>query len=157
MKIETTLNMHKKTLEKIDLASKLIGKSRMYVIRFLLKKYIQDHNNMTFFWKSVRYQNRENPCQWQKFHISLSECEYEYCLDLRKICKMSLSYIISEAAGKYLNKQILNLICKCYDYITDNYRFINYVVSKEIIDGVVCWKQYWGILPDLSKLFPLRC
>ena len=92
----------------------------------------------------IKYQKKDLPENWHTFHLTLREDEYEYCLDLRKIYKMSLSHVIAYAIKKYLN-DILSLFSDDERVKNaDTYLYKNYLVSHKIIDGIHCWKYYWG-------------
>ncbi len=92
----------------------------------------------------IKYQDR---CRSQKshtFHVYLHDDDYEYWLDLKKLLKMSVSLILAFAVNKYLAKGArINR--------TDNYRFTNYTVAKEIIENKIIWKFIWGIPPNPRK------
>ena len=94
--------------------------------------------------KMVQYQNRRNPDAWHTFHLQVREDDYEYFLDLRKLLKMSVSLILAYAVEKFLDKLLKN-------NNTDNNRYCNYVIVKDVIDDIICWKFIWGFPPNLEK------
>ena len=49
MTIETTIRMNKRTLEKLNDASKQLKLPRTYLIRLLLKQFIQDNRKIKIF------------------------------------------------------------------------------------------------------------
>ena len=71
--------------------------------------------------------------------------EYEYFLDLRKILKMSVSLIVAYAVEKFLD-----MLMK--ENNTDNNRYRNYIIAREVIDNIICWKLIWGFPRNLKKL-----
>jgi hypothetical protein len=81
---------------------------------------------------------------WRTFHLTVREDDYEFLLDLRKLMKMSVSRILAYAVKRYLRGLKKN--------ITDNNRFFNYTVLREIIDGVICWRFFWGFPRGIAKL-----
>jgi hypothetical protein len=151
MKIETTLNMHKDIKERIESASKRLRKSRTYVIRIILGKMLEDNKKLKRLWSPLKYQKSDIPENWSVFHLTLRQDEYEYCLDLRKVFRMSLSAIVAYAVDKYLDKIINTLSKDKYTGKTDNYLYKNYIIGHELIDGVHTWRIYWGFTP--RKLF----
>lgn len=138
--IETTININIVLKNRLIRISALSGKSQRAIISFLLHKLKDESGRNVKTWRRVRYQKRDPQKRWSNHHIVLSPGEYEYCSDLRKVCKFSLSGLISYAIEKYLNDTAL-----LYDIDTDNYHCSNYIFSNIIIDGVVCWQFYWGI------------
>ena len=80
------------------------------------------------------------------FHLVVREDDYEYLLDLRKFLKMSVSLIIAYAVKKFLGKNKNN--------ITDNNRYKNYVLVKEMVDNIICWRLFWGYPPSIGEYIP---
>jgi hypothetical protein len=99
--------------------------------------------------RRVKYQERQRPEEWLTFHLQVREDEYEYLLDLRKLCKMSVSLLLAYAVRKYLGR-VLETIG------TDNYQFKNYLIIRDIFNGVICWRLFWGFPPHLDQLFISR-
>ncbi len=145
MMIQTTINIHKTTLEKITHASLHSGVSRNQLIIRLLKKEMNIVQNNFKHGKRIQYQGRDGAKNWHTFHLQLRPDDYEYFLDLRKLFKMSISRILAIAVAKYL-QDIKNKI-------TDNYQYRNYIIIKDIIDDVICWKLLWGFPKTPELLF----
>jgi hypothetical protein len=144
--METTLNIHTKISEQITMASRLMGISRSTVIVILVKKVMDDISNPGQPGRLVQYQTRRKQDEWHTFHLSVREDDYEYFLDLRKLLKMSVSLILAYAVKKFLDT-IIKRNC------TDNNRYKNYIIAKEFIDDIVCWKFIWGFPKNIEKLF----
>lgn len=145
--METTFNVHASTLEKIARAAREKNITRSEMILLLLKTTMNDIHDPGRMGSMVRYQKKSRPEDWHRFHITLRMDDYEFFLDMRKLLKMSVSLIIAYAVNKYLNDIMKN-------NITDNYLFINYVIIKEVIDEIICWKLLWGYPQNLHKLIP---
>ena len=94
--------------------------------------------------KMVQYQKRRNQDEWYTFHLQVREDDYEYFLDLRKLLKMSVSLILAYAVEKYLDKLTKK-------NSTDNNRYRNYVVIKDVVDNIICWKFIWGFPPNIEN------
>ncbi|MFC1671353.1 hypothetical protein ACFL20_13250 [Spirochaetota bacterium] len=145
--IETTININNEILELVSITAKKTGLSRTRIITNLLKQVMNDN------WKkiptscSIKYQNKDPKQNWHKFHIRIREDDYEYFLDLRKLLKKSVSYILAYAVREYISE-----IRK--GKLTDNYLYRNYVIVKEIIDNIICWKFFWGLPPNLKDHIP---
>ncbi len=145
MIIETTINIQKQLLEKITYAAQLKGISRIELIILLFKKTMEDAPKHVRHGKRIEYQSRHNHGEWHTFHIQLRPNDYECLLDLRKLFKMSVSLILTYAINKYLDK-LMKI------KITDNYHYTNYLILKERIDGILCWKLIWGFPRNLKML-----
>jgi hypothetical protein len=146
--METTLNIHADILNKITATAQMRGISRSEIIIYLLKKAMDDVANPGRLGRLVQYQKRCLPNDWHAFHIKLNVDEYEYFLDLRKLLKMSVSLILAYAVKRYLSK------LKNKNY-TDNYQYKNYVIIRELIDNIICWKFFWGFPPNINKQLSL--
>ncbi|MBP7736933.1 MAG: hypothetical protein KA369_13230 [Spirochaetes bacterium] len=146
--METTLNIHIDILRKITLAAGSLGISRSELITLLIKKMMDDVTDPGRLGSMVRYQERNSPDSWRIFHLQVRFDDYEYFLDLRKLLKMSVSLILAYAVINYLNTFNKNK--------TDNYPFKNYVIMKEVIDNVICWKFIWGYPIKIRQFLPKR-
>jgi hypothetical protein len=146
MIIETTLNIRKHVLEKINHAAKQKGIPRVELIIILFKMVMEDTSEHVRHGKRIKYQSRKGHGEWHTFHIKLRPNDYECLLDLRKFLKMSVSHILTYAIDKYLNKLMKTRTA-------DNYHFTNYIILKETIDGIQTWRLIWGIPRNLKILF----
>jgi hypothetical protein len=146
MLIETTLHVKKSILYKLDQGTTLTGRSRTSIIKLLIQRMMQNNQRMIKTYSRIKYQDRDLKTNWQRINIVFNEYEYEYCQDLRKFYKMSISSILAFAVLKYLNEMLK------IEKNTDNYSYINYIFIKTTVDGIICWKTYWGIPPKLPNL-----
>jgi hypothetical protein len=143
--MKTTINIRKETLNTLTEFAKSNGMSRSELIALLLKKVMGSISNPGRFGTLVRYQKRARPADWHKFHVRFRPDDYEYFLDLRRLVKMSVSCILQYAVEKYLPTLYENKS-------GDNYLYTNYVLSKEIIQDVICWRLMWGYPPAIGKI-----
>ena len=65
---------------------------------------------------------------------------------------MSVSFILAFAVENYLDEILELLTKKKNNKNTDNYLYKNYVLTKNMVDRVVCWKSYWGLPRKLDKI-----
>jgi hypothetical protein len=140
MYIETTVNIDAHVLGMISRVVLITGQSRSQIISNLLGRLAYEHEKMVSTWSRVRYQKRNPGGEWHHLHLRLRPDEYEYFLDLRKIFKFSVSFLVFYAVEKYLD-EILNNLCKG----ADNYRYKNYMLTRVIVDGVISWILSWGV------------
>ena len=138
MLIETTLNVHKSILEELNICADIIGRSRTFIIKLLIQRIMKDNQRMIKTNSRVKYQERDVKENWSRINIVFNEYEYEYCQDLRKFFKMSVSYIIAYAVMRYLDELIKR------GKIIDNYWYKNYILIVKTVDEIVCWQIYWG-------------
>ncbi len=143
--METTINIHYDVLEKITRAANVYGISRSGIIMLIIREMMSSIPDTVRMGKMVRYQSSSGPDTWHTFHIQVRMDEYEYLLDLRKLFKMSVSLIIAYAAERYIKKLMRTKG-------TDNYQFNNYVVIREVVDNIICWRLYWGYPRNLGEM-----
>ncbi len=142
--METTVNISTNNLEKITRTAQSLGISRSAMFIMLIKMVMDDIPEPGNFGTLVRYQARKIQSDWNTFHLKVREDDYEYLLDLRKFLKMSVSLIIAYAIKKFLGK--------IHDKdMTDNNRYKNYVLIKEMIDNIICWRLFWGYPPSIGE------
>ncbi|MEW6527349.1 MAG: hypothetical protein AB1444_11880, partial [Spirochaetota bacterium] len=117
-----------------------------FIINFI--NYVLSYKHIPVkSYKRLQYRKRYQA--WKRVHLYLYENEYEFVMDVRKVCKMSLAKIIAYCVENYL-----------YDYLaaldseenTDNYRFSGYTFSFYLENGIPCCQFYWGPPPELVKL-----
>ena len=145
MLTETTLNIHNDILIKICKAAEFKGISRSRIIILLLKKFMGSSVDFSMF-RCIKYQDKDLPEKWHTFHIQLREDDYEFFLDLRKFFKMSVSLVLAIAVKKYID----SLFNKKF---TDNYLFRNYLMIRNVVDGIINWQLYWGFPPKIDEIF----
>jgi hypothetical protein len=149
MSIETTININIGIDEKLSRAATRTGVSKKNLISSLLRRLSMDFEQIAVPWKRISYQKRDAGKKWKPVHLNLMPDEYEFFNDLRKGCKMSISYLVVYALDKYLD-EVMNEICEG----SDNYRYSNYTLSYVIYDGIVCLIHYWGMAKiPLSRYF----
>ena len=59
---------------------------------------------------------------------------------------MSVSHILAMAIDKYLDESMKTTI-------KDKYHFTNYIILKDSINGILCWKLIWGFPANMEILF----
>ena len=152
MFIESTLNIKKKILDKINNSSHYAGICRSKIIKLLFARTLKDNHKLIKSNHGIVYQDSDDNNEWHKFHIIYRIDEYEYYLDMRKLFKMSLSRILAYAVENYLKEIVQKLSDENREKFTDNYPLKNYITIKDMTTGVVCWKLYWGIPVEIGKI-----
>jgi hypothetical protein len=142
--INTTINMKMEILEMISNASSAINISINRIITLLIIRLIHNKKLKLKMFTSIKYQATGDDIKWHRLHVSLSTDIYEKALDLRKVLKMSVSFIIAKAVENILN-EIINEYLRTNK--TDNY-FRNYVFIPNYQDGVLYFTIFWQYPPD---------
>lgn len=150
MLIETTMHVHKSILEMLEKGSETTNRTRTYIIKCIMQRVMRDNRKLLRSYSVIKYQDRDLKENWCRIHIILNEYEYEYYLDMRKFYKMSVSFILAYAVMRYLDEVVNKILNKKIN--ADNYCYNNYVFIEETVYGIICWKTYWGIPPQLPNL-----
>jgi len=128
----------------------MLGIAQRDVIIELLKRLMRDVNRRLGGFTGVRYQPALKEGEWYPFCIRFKKEEYEFYTDLRKICKLTVSYLVAIAVQEYM-LEILG---------SNRKRVINYIFPRDcalsirVVDQVRCWQFYWGKPPPLARARP---
>ena len=154
MSIDTTININIDLLNRIKNASAVLNVSRSELVSFLVKKVMRKKKFPVKMCSRVRYQDRKNPIIWRRVHVYLFPDLYECCLDLRKVLKMSVSYVIAWSVSEYLEEIIEEFLGRD-NKKSDNYRS-SYIFIAGRYDGVDSFTIFRGVPPakTLKNLLP---
>jgi hypothetical protein len=141
MSLDTTLYIHDSTMGLINDACTLTGTGHNDMIVLLLKNSMLEPKQEVMTGRLVRYQGRDRRESWHTVHVRFREDMADFVKDLRGFFRLSVSFILALAARAYLNDIVRKsrIQGKC-----DNYPFSNYIVSKEVNDGLIFWRICWG-------------
>ncbi|MBN2080202.1 MAG: hypothetical protein JW838_14630 [Spirochaetes bacterium] len=148
MSIDTTINIRMDLFDILMDVEKKSGHARRKIISSLLRRLADDPGIIPEPWERIRYQKRNPNNGWCRFHLLLREDEYEFFLDLRKFFKRSVSFLIAYAIDRYLDE-----IITIEREFCDNYPYKNYIMSRMVVDKIVCWMLCWGV-PGSIITFP---
>jgi len=137
MAVETTINIHKEVFSQIQDVSNNTGMTKSDIIKLLISMYKNTCKPDKIFGVRVKNQERNKNSKWHRFHIRLEDHEYEYLLDLRRFCKLSVAHILVLSIKQYIGKLNSKIMM-------NKYPFGNYIIGKDIVDGVVKWEIFWG-------------
>lgn len=155
MAIKTTFNIKLSQVMKINQVLACVDYSKSYIINTLFKKVFKSNSFKIHFLQSVKYQESiDDNDKWKHCHVSLDGDVYEKCLDMRKLFKLSVSFIISYAIDRYLD-ELLEELNK--EDISDNYS-PNYILLYTKCEFHTQISLIWGILEaeELNKLYKLH-
>lgn len=141
--METTVNIQIDIFNRItsEARARKISRSKMVI---LLLEMTMKKPAPPRLGRLVQYQESRSPEEWHTFHITFLDDEYEYFQDLRKLLKMSVSLLLALAVKKFLDDPAVSID-------TDNYLFKSYLIVKEIVDSISCWRLYWGYPPGIRE------
>ncbi len=145
MKINTTINIRSEIMGRIIKASSSMNISLNRIVSILIIRMVHNSALKIKMFTSVKYQDTGKEIIWHKLHVSFTDDVYEKAIDLRKVLKMSVSFIIAKAVENILN-EILNDFFKTKS--TDNY-FRNYVFIPNYHNGVLYFTIFWQYPPDI--------
>ncbi len=144
MKIDTTVNMRKEVLQRIDAAAGYCSVSRSRLVSLLLERMIRGINTDKNRFSRVKYQKRDKNATWKRPHVVLEYDLYEKCIDMRKLSKMSVSYCVLVAFTLYLDA-VVDALLNGED--TDkNAR--NYICIGRKIGSVFSYTVFWDYPPE---------
>lgn len=148
--IKTTLNLKTTTILDLERIADKLGFSCSNTIKFLLGRMAESKLKQ-FTSRSITYQKKDENCFFHVFHINYTDSQYEMYLDLRKVMKMSLSYIVAYAVETFKNEILdeddlekLNSFFQTF-YLTSEYG-VKFNLSNKIKD----WCFTWGVKKDQS-------
>ncbi len=154
MQIDTTINI------KLDFLSKLAEISDAYaisinkIIALLLHKLMRNVLIKAKLFNTVKYQKTGDDIVWHTLHVSFTGDIYEKALDLRKMLKMSVSYIIARTIELYLDQIIKELTQNNTDNNSQDYVFIT-CKCNGLLSFSVFWSNLSGkILKKYKKIHP---
>jgi len=146
MDIVTTVNIRNDLLDKMISTKQELNISLNKIVRLLLSKALNWRNKSIKTFKSIKYQTKEEDIGWHKLHISLDGALYERCLDMRKLYKLSVSYILSICIKLYLD--ILNQELE-KEQETDNYHKC-YIFFSNYDENVFSFTIFWSLPGEKS-------
>ncbi len=144
---KTTINIRESLLKRVEASARELKTSRSKVIERLLIRMSGDRSMRFHGLSRVRYQKPDKDASWKRFHVSLNHDVYEKGLDMRRVYKYSVSFIIEKAVRKYLRKVEKDIKEKKKG---DNYMPV-YIIIQKYYQNIPAFHIYWGI-PDHKTL-----
>lgn len=139
MNIITTVNIRTDLLDKMIYSKQKLNISLNKIVYILLSKALDWNEKSIKIFKSIKYQTKNQDSGWHKLHISLNNALYERCLDMRKLYKLSVSYILAICIQKYLILLSQELdIWQETDNYHDSYIFISNI-DKNLFSFTIFW------------------
>jgi hypothetical protein len=149
MHIDTTINIKLNILSKIAEVSAAHGISINKIIAILIHKTLNNCSIKAKLFNAVKYQQTGDDIIWHTLHVSFSEDIYEKALDLRKVLKISVSYIIARAIELYIDQVVESLVeaglkpASTNQTGTDSY-CKEYVFISSKCNGLLYFTIFWS-------------
>ncbi len=144
MKIDTTLNVKTEVLERIDSVASRFSITRSRVVSLLCKQLLSRHRTDKNRFSRVKYQKRDKNASWKRPHVVMDYDLYEKCIDLRKLNKMSVSYLVTVAVTLFLDELIDRL--RRGDGEDADLRHYIFVGSRK--GNVFSYTVFWDFPPE---------
>lgn len=151
--IETTVNIDFRTYVILHQSAKELNGNLRDIVHILFKLMLAERPIEMKSFTRVKYQERIDGRVWKQFHLQLNEGSYEACLDLRKLCKMSVSFLLEIAVHLYLERAVEELKRQGG---TDNYPEI-YIILHHYSTNFPSFTVFHAMpLPEILTLFLVR-
>ncbi|TAL36587.1 MAG: hypothetical protein EPN93_07115 [Spirochaetes bacterium] len=154
MGIDTSINTTRATRETLLDASIQTGKSQCWIIIFLMKQMMKNHQKLGRANRGVERQEVDENEDWKALHICVCPRDHDLFMDMKKFFKRTVSLLVAMAVGELLEGLVRRILARKFDAYTDNYSFNNYFIILQPLDGALCWKIFWGKPIDSSLLSP---
>mgnify|MGYP006961679083 CR=1 FL=1 len=150
MMIETTVNMSGAMRQEVVRAARMAGVPASALVVAVMKRLMREHRRLARDGRSVEYQKKSGREKWRRLHISIDFRDYEFFVDMRKVSRRSVSFLVVIALNKYLAEVLTALNRPDYNEEADNYPFLHYLLFSNSVPGAVCWTIYWGMPENLT-------
>lgn len=135
--IRTTINIDSAVYQQIVQAATEKGMSFEDIVLVLLRFYARKYHKELITEHSVQYQERKKD-GYRCVHVWWDSEEYEFLIDLRKVHKKSVSFLIAEAFGSFFV-----LLSSIIDSDMDNYQRHQYNISKFYLQNIIGCTFLW--------------
>lgn len=148
---ETTINIDIEVYSKLSQAAAKHHVSRSRLIAVLIEQFVVKEKIPHISRGTVQYQQSRNKEQWRKLHVVLPIHVHDYFDDVRKLWKMSLSYLVAMVVEKYLFLLDENII----KTLADKYWHGGHTIIHFIDNGLQYMLCCWGV-PEHPPEIPLQ-
>ena len=123
---ETTLYIKENLLEKLDNAAKELNISRSKLVSILLVTYLKKNKSIGKAFITLKYQKSDTKVKFKTKNLCLRMDIYEKWVDVRKLFKLSASFIIALSIEEYLD-EIVEGRNEPYNYFSMYYTKVTYI------------------------------
>jgi hypothetical protein len=146
--LRTTINFEAPRLENLISRCEECGLPVQTVIKKAVKLYIDASKRQKPPWHTITYQ--DNAPQYKKLHFSMHPFEYDTYLDIKKLHRLSFSYIVAIALDMFLDQILTGDYPQSYPI----FAYGKFCITKE---DCTFWIFTWGIPTKTDTLeLPLQ-
>ncbi len=138
---ETTVNIDIEVYRKLTEAAKQRGISRSRLIAMLLEHLVWSENIPSKARGTVQHQDARPKENWKKLHVVLPNYVHDFFDDVRKLWKMSVSYLVAFAVEKFLTQLDNNMM----ETFADKYWYGGHTIVHFIQNDLQYMLCCWGI------------
>jgi hypothetical protein len=141
--LRTTLNLEETRLEYFKVRCDEEGVSLQSVIKKAVKLYIDSANYEKPKWHTITYQD-EGPV-YVKQHFSMLAHEYDTYLDIKKLHRLSFSFIVAIALEMFFESILAGDVSQSYPI----FAYGKFCITKK---DCTFWVFSWGIPTETDTL-----
>ncbi len=148
---ETTINIDKEVYRKLTDAAGRRGVSRSRLIAMLLEHLVWKDKIPESVRGTVQYQESRPKENWVKLHLVLPNHVHDFFDDVRKLWKLSVSYLVALAVEKFLadlNEEIIRTFADKYWH--GGHTIIHFIHNE--LQFMLCC---WGIPHQPPEILPI--
>jgi hypothetical protein len=146
--LRTTINFELNRYELLEKKCFDEGVCIKEIIRKCLYLYIDDMKKDDFEKGTISYQ--DDAVEWKKLHFTLSDEEYDTFADVKKIQRLSFSFIVAIAIDTYADSVLSGM--QNYSYPPKSYTKFYIVVNN-----YTSYRFVWGKLDKIELTDPKLC
>lgn len=148
---ETSINIDKEVHAKITEIAQKLGITRSRLVAMLLERYAEKEKAPVLSRGTVEYQKSREKEKWRKLHVVLPSFVHDFFDDVRKLWKLSVSFLVALAVEKFLNDMDESAIAS----FTDNYWHGAHTIIQFRQNGLQYIVCCWGI-PEKPPQIPIQ-
>ncbi|NCU32815.1 MAG: hypothetical protein EOM23_07780 [Candidatus Moranbacteria bacterium] len=141
----TSVYVNDERKAKIVAVALFLGVSRNRIICLLLDRLMQDYEFMYQRKRTVEYQPDQPKEEWSRMSVRFHHASYEKYTDVRKISKISVSFLLAIAVDKYLEELLLEMVDTSVKRTEINYSItfheIRYNIYENCTEWLFCWEE----------------
>jgi hypothetical protein len=134
--LRTTINVKAPDLEYYKERCEGEDVSLKVVIKKAVRLYIEFSTGKKPEWHTITYQ--DDAPEFKKLHFSMSACEYDTYLDIKKLHRLSFSYIVALALEMFFEQILEGGRVQSYPH----FGYGKFCIEKE---DCTFWVFSWGI------------
>ncbi|MCX8123196.1 MAG: hypothetical protein N3F66_03420 [Spirochaetes bacterium] len=145
MEFETTTCVKDKNIEVLEYYAHLCDLSvSKFIVSLINYAAIHEKKRHKPF-SHIKYRERHIGT-WKRLHLCLSYHEYEFLLDMKKLWKMSVAFLIEYCIENILIEFVETLMKEEHTY---SYRFMHYTFDFSKVKNMPAYRCIWGLPPEM--------